>query len=85
MSIKKYEEESNANEIQMKIKVLTKEISITREKLEREYINTPRRIVNDKRFILVEDSLIKEAYLELSSLLKAYWELNNEIQLLRKA
>lgn len=85
MSIKKYEEESNANEIQMKIKALTKEISITREKLEREYINTPRRVVNDKRFILVEDSLIKEAYLELSSLLKAYWELNNEIQLLRKA
>jgi len=84
MSIKKYEE-SNANETQMKIKALTKEISITREKLECEYINTPRRIVNDKRFILVEDSLIKEAYLELSSLLKAYWELNNEIQLLRKA
>jgi hypothetical protein len=85
VSIKKYEEESNANEIQTKIKALTKEISITRLKLEREYINTPRRIVNDKRFILVEDSLIKEAYLELSSLLKAYWELNNEIQLLRKA
>lgn len=85
MSIKKYEEESNANKIQMKIKALTKETNITREKLEREYINTPRRIVNDKRFILVEDSLIKEAYLELSSLLKACWELNDEIQLLRKA
>lgn len=85
MSIKKYEEESNTNKIQMKIKALTKETNVTREKLEREYINTPRRIVNDKRFILVEDSLIKEAYLELSSLLKACWELNDEIQLLRKA
>ena len=71
----------SSKKAEQKIKQIIQETSELRDRIAKEYVNSPRKEIGGKHYIHVEDEIIRKIYQKMGSMAEALWELKNEIQL----